>query len=426
MTDVKPLKGFLYDPHKAKQLKNVVAPPYDIISPEYRDRLYKVSPYNVIRLILGKESGKDNSSNNKYTRARANMDAWIKGGILAQDEIPSLYVYRQIYDDEGKKRSRVGFIGLMRIEDPSKKGILPHEHTLAKPKQDRMKLIKEVKANLSPIFSLYRDKTNTISRILDRVVIKDKPAVDFEFEKIRHTLWRLSDASAIGRITRAFKKERVVIADGHHRYEVARQYKELMKLRGHGPRNSDHVMMYFTDIKRDDNVLIFATHRLLKGIRQMDADTIIEKVSPFFNVKKFGSLKALMDALAKNSKLPAFGIYQGGNTYLLIALKPKVSLGRAIEGDQSLEWKKLDVAVLHRLVIKKLLSLDDSEDKIKYVRDARQTAELVRSGDYDIAFFLNPTKASQVKDVAERGDMMPQKSTYFYPKLVTGLVFHKF
>ncbi|MDD5438771.1 MAG: DUF1015 domain-containing protein [Candidatus Omnitrophica bacterium] len=426
MAAIEPFKGFRYNPARIKKLDTVVAPPYDVIAPRYRDSLYTKSPYNVIRLILGKETAHDTARDNKYNRAAGFFKTWIKGGVLAQDAEPCFYVYRQRYLHEGKIRTRLGFIGLMRIEDTSKKGILPHEHTLAKPKEDRLNLVKAVQANLSPIFSLYDDPSGVIAKLLRRVAGRDKPAADFEFETIRHTLWRMTDRAAVDTIRHRLAGEQVVIADGHHRYEVSRMYRNYLRERSLPLGNAGYVMMYFTDINHAENVTIFATHRLLKHCPPMDIGTIAGKLKPYFTVTTFTSLGALMKGLSYIKTRPAFGIYLGGARYMMAALKAGIDPARIMKGKQSPQWKRLDVAVLHELVIKKILSLSDSEDTIAYVRDARETAGLVRSGEYDIAFFLNPTRACQVKDVAERGDMMPQKSTYFYPKLVTGLVFNKF
>jgi uncharacterized protein (DUF1015 family) len=425
MAQIKPFNGLLYNKKKISDFKKVVAPPYDVISPEERDALYRLSPYNVIRLILGKETGKDSAKNNKYTRARETMAEWVTVSVLVKDDKPAIYIYRQTYKDGARTKVRTGFISIMKIEDPDN-GVLPHEKTLAKPKIDRLNLIKEVRANLSPIFSLYYDKKRATSRLLNKFAGGNPPAVDISVDGVTHQLWRLTDVKAISAVRKDMAKRKIVIADGHHRYEVARGYRNLMRWKKNYNKNVDYVMNYFTNIEEAENVTIFATHRLLKNTDGFDPDSSERLLKPFFDVSYFTNLKGMYNALTKNCSRPSFGIYAGDRKYILIVLKKGINLTKVIPGDKSPQWKELDVAVLHELVIKNLLCLKDSEDNVKYVRGIDQADKLVKSGDYKIAFFLNPTRAKQVQEVAEKGDTMPQKSTYFYPKLLTGLVINKF
>lgn len=426
MARIKPFRGIIYNQAKIGNPINVVAPPYDIISKKMQGHFYDLSPYNIIRLILGKETKNDNTNNNKYTRAGRFLKSWLKKGILIKDRKPSIYIYRQTYLYAGKKRVRTGFITLMKIEDPLRSGILPHEYTLEKPKIDRLRLIKKVKANLSPIFSLYYDRNFAILKLLKKSIRKNPPIVSVSLEGVTHQLWRLSEPKTIKFIKNSMRKKKIFIADGHHRYEVALMYKKTMSKKRVYNKNVDYVMMYFTNLRESGNVTILSTHRLLKNIEPLSEKEILKKLGGSFEISIFRDLDKLLEALAKDKKRPHFGMYTGRRIYFLLALKRNISVSKIIKSEKSSHWKRLDVTILHNFILKDLLSLKDSEDNIKYVRDPGHVIKLIDSGRYKIAFFLNPTKIHQVKEVAERRDMMPQKSTYFYPKLLTGLVINKF
>jgi len=429
MACIKPFEGVLYNPLIIRDLQTVVAPPYDVISESMQDHFYSLNEYNIIRLILGKQTENDTSRDNRYTRAHSFMKDWLKNNVIKQDHSPCLYIYRQIYLHEGKKKVRTGFISLMKIEDPRKSGVLPHEYTLAKPKIDRFNLIKKVHGNLSPIFSLYYDKNCFISKLLKESIKKEHtPLFNIDIEGVTHQLWRLSDKKIIARIKNKMKEKRIVIADGHHRYEVALTYRDFIRKKGRKGDNksSDYVMMYFTNLKETGNVTILSTHRLLKDIGNMNKKGLRDKLESFFDITNCDKLEDVMRFLDADKKMPRFGIYLGGKRYLLISLKKNINISDVIKEEKSSQWKRLDVTILHNLIINNILCLKDSEDNVKYVRNPEHVVELVDSGNYGMAFFLNPTKPKQVKEVAERGNMMPQKSTYFYPKLLTGLVLNKF
>lgn len=426
MAHIKPFKGITYNLSKIGDLKAVVAPPYDVISPTLQDYFYGLSHYNIIRLILGKDFKNDTARNNKYTRSYKFLNKWLKKKVLLKDKKPCFYIYRQIYLHKGKKCKRTGFFSLMKVEDPYKSNVLPHEYTLDKPKIDRLNLIKQVKSNLSPIFALYYDKKSSISKMLQNYIKENTSVANIDLEGVTHQLWKVFNAKTITRIKHAMRKKRVVIADGHHRYEVALTYRNLMRRKKNYNRNVNYVMMYFTNLKETGNVTILSTHRLLRDIGALDKKTLKERVEPFFDISNFKNLGTMLKTLEQDNMQPRFGIYLKDEGYLLISLKKKVNVSKIIESNRSLQWKRLDVIVLHNFVIKDLLCLKDCEDNVKYVREPEHVVRLVNAGSYNIAFFLNPTKAKQVREVAERGDIMPQKSTYFYPKLLTGLVINKF
>lgn len=426
MANIKPFRGILYSQSRVGSLKNLLTPPYDVISEKMQSHFYDLSPYNVIRLILGKETKKDNRINNKYTRAQHFLESWLRKDILIRDNKPSIYIYKQIYFHERKRRIRTGFIALMKIEDPHKSRVLPHEYTLQEPKIDRLNLIKKVKANLSPIFSLYYDKKLSISKLLKHPIKKMQPIISIEIEGVTHQLWRISDRKIINSIKNNMQDKKIFIADGHHRYEVALMYKKILSKKGKRHTKAYYIMTYFTNLRDGGNVTILSTHRVLKNIGILNEKKILKSLKGIFEISYFRSLDKLLEVLARDKSRPRFGMYMGKKAYYLLMLKKNVSIPKIIKNEKSPQWKRLDVTILHNIILENLLSLKDTEDNIKYVKDPKHVVRLVDSKRYKIAFFLNPTKVHQVKEVAERGDMMPQKSTYFYPKLLTGLVINKF
>ncbi len=427
MAKIKPFKGLLYNSGKINSgYSSVVAPPYDVISECMRDELYQKNPYNVIKLILGKSSEKDTPQDNKYIRAERSLDQWQDENILVRDNDESFYVYSQEYECKGKQCRRIGFLGLMKIEESKGEIVLPHEKTHSKPKEDRMNLIKRVKSNLSPIFTLVDDETGVIDEELEKSISLSDPVADVEVNGQRHKLWRLSDEASINAIISVMKEKKVFIADGHHRYEVASSYRNLRREEKGYDGSADYVMMYFANMADRDNLTVMATHRVIKDMSVSDEKEVAEKLSEYFDIVECASLEDLTSEMEKaDTDEKVFG-YFAGKQYLLIKAKDPKALSTLMPDDKSEAWKQLDVSVLHAAIFDKLLSINNNEGNITYVRDSDEADEKVADGSHVGAFFMNPTRVEQLKAVAELGEMMPQKSTYFYPKLLTGLVINKF
>ena len=406
-------------------MASVTAPPYDVISPEAQEELYKASPYNVVRLILGRRSARDGLRCNRYTRARYYFTEWLDKGILAQDAKPALYIYKQDYAQDGAKKSRIGFIALMRLEGFSKKGILPHENTFSSPKEDRSNLIRATGANLSPVFSIYQDSRHVVKNTLLSNTRNLKPDIDIFRDGSRHRLWRLTDEKNIAGIQRAMAAKTAFIADGHHRYEAALQFKDEMRKLHHGASGGyDYVMMYFTDM--DPGALtILAAHRIIKEIPYTRAEDVIDRLKGHFVIKNLSSGKRLLHWLkiSKDSS-KQFGLYMDKKAFV-IKLKNSGALSELEAGGRSDEWKALDVSILHQLILEKALHISGREGNIAYAQDPKEAIQKVDRSDYRLAFFLNPTKISQVEAIARKKELMPHKSTYFYPKLLSGLVFNQ-
>ena len=444
MAKIIPFKGILYNKEKIRDMKDVVAPPYDVISPPEQEELYKRHENNVVRLILGKESDSDTPDNNRYTKAKDSFDSWQKNSILIKDAFPSIYVYSQEYhlgETEGfEKKRRLGFIALSKLENFGEGKIHPHENTLAKPKEDRLKLMQHCNANFSSIFGLFSDPSKRIDSVL-KDYMRHSPLYDLVDDAgMRHTLWAIRDNKVIQIITGVMSDKQVFIADGHHRYETAINYRNEMREKlpnFTGEELYNYVMMYFTNTN-SEGLSILPIHRLVSNLSNFDKKKIIKKAGEFFNIEKLSlnesdektvKQKLFSDMKERGKKEHIFGMYLGNDEYLLLTLKDEDVLDRLITNSRHPSWKKLDVTILHTLLIEKVLGISEKnlaeQKNITYTISEDEAIKDVKAGKYQIALFLNPTKIEEVKDVATAGEKMPQKSTFFYPKLLTGLVMNK-
>lgn len=422
MPDIKPFRGILYNPSKVS-LADVVAPPYDVISPELQATLYDANPYNIVRLILGREE-------DRYSSAAHHFQQWQQEQILVRDERPALYVLHQMFEDlSGRWVTRRGFIALCRLEEFDKRVVLPHEKTLAKPREDRLNLLRATKANFDQVFSLYSDPHSEIDQYLNGVA-KNSPIMDVAFEDVENKVWRLQDEQAINAIQIFLAEKQVLIADGHHRYETALAYREECRSKNPGHRGNElynYVMMFFTNID-DESLVIYPTHRLVHSLARFDRSTFLTKLGEHFIIREFREYEDVAEGM-KSSSVPAFGIVLQGDPFLYLAtLKPAYTGSNLVAEDLPSAVKELDISLLHSHILKRLLGISVEAQELKknidYVKEARQAVARVREGTAQIAFFLNPTPIDRVRAVARAGYTMPQKSTYFYPKLLSGLILH--
>lgn len=419
MPVIKPFKAVRYNITKVKGVSSVISPPYDIISPKLQDELYNASPYNFVRLDFNKMDPSDTMGHNdRYTRSRDLFKAWLDENILARDTRDSIYIYSQKYKNGSKTIEQVGFIALMGLNSIGKEKVLPHENTLAAPKEDRLSLMRATEANLSPIFVLYEDKTHRLTNILKKFMAGNASLIDVKFDNVRHRLWSIENDNIIKKITSSMAHKNIFIADGHHRYEVARMYCSETQGR------AAQVMVYFVEI--DERMLtVLPAHRAVKDIGTLEPEEILNKLGKFFRVEKASGLNTLMARLSKSSKLHSFGMYLGEKRFYILRLKSEKYSDKAIK-DKPLAWRRLDVAILHRFIMQEILEIRDEDDNVAYIKDSKDAIEAVDSGKFKMAFILNPTKVSEVKRIANIGERMPKKSTYFYPKQLSGLVINKF
>ncbi len=431
MADVQPLRGIRYNSEVVGNLAQVITPPYDVISEEAQARYYARSPYNIIRLELGLDEPGDTTLNNRYTRAASIYAEWRMVAILRQDPTPRYYLYQQTYTHNGQTYTRSSLLARVRLEPWSARIVLPHEHTMAKPKDDRLKLLRACVTNLSPIMSLYDDPQGTIRRLLSSYGVRAEVQITDEANE-EHLLHPITDEQQIALIQNFFAKRQLFIADGHHRYETALNYREEVRTmhRKLDPEDAaNFVLMALTDLD-DPGLLVLPTHRLLFGLSEDALNKLTnQQLARYFTIHETGtageSQETLLERLAQaGASTPSIVLSTSEKTWLLTLNDGGKE--RMKESRHSAPWNALDVAVTHRLVLEELLGLR-AEDMtagthIQYTRDAQQALDAVRKGDAQAALLLNATRVRQICDIAEADDRMPQKSTYFYPKLITGLV----
>jgi len=407
MAEVIPFSGILYNTSKVKG-EDVVAPPYDIITPEMRDILYLKSPYNIVRIDSGRELPGDGGAENKYERAASAMKVWIEEGVLQRSPKPCFYAYEMDYFAGGERKRLRGFFGLVRLEELGK-GVYPHEETHSKPKVDRLSLMSVCEANTSPIFSLYRSPNKGASETVRRVISTGPYMEAEDMDGAVHRIWVIDGRAEIAAITRDLRDRSIYIADGHHRYETALEYQKIMREKS-GPANGNesynHVLMFLANIE-DGNITILPAHRIIKHSR----DNVLERLSAYFEITTMSLNDDIIEFM--KGKAQTFGLFQRGDTkqYLLRYR------GGGLEGTPTV-LRGLDVTILHELILKGLLAATG----IKYEMDPLVARGMVTEREYDAVFFLNPTRVEDVEQVALSSMRMPPKSTYFYPKVMTGFV----
>lgn len=414
MAEVAPFKGVLYNvPRLSRVLgEDLLAPPYDIITPELKEELYGKSPYNIVRIDFGKELSGDDAVENRYSRAKAFFDAWLQEGVFIKSKTPCFYSYEISYTINGMGKNLKGFLGMVRLEELGKGSIHPHECTHSKPKKDRLDLMRICSANISPIFSLYSSKGSRVPSLLAEVN-RSAPYIDArDNDGASHRLREISDSSLIEVIKAELSGQSIFIADGHHRYETALEYqREMRELEGNpeGPRPYDYVLMFLADI-HDEGLTILPTHRL---VRNLPTDAL-GRLSDFFVVEKVSSfdIPAIL-----SGKSHVLGYYDGDSDGWYV-----VSYKGGYESEVPPVLSELDVSLLHDLIFGRLLK----GVEVTYEMDIQKCLNLVRENKFEAVFFLNPTLVEEVEKVAMSDLRMPPKSTYFYPKLLTGMVINSF
>jgi uncharacterized protein (DUF1015 family) len=414
MPDVIPFKGLLFSRSRVSG-DDVVAPPYDVISPEYKEVLYAKSPFNIVRVDFGKELPDDKGDSNKYTRASVLLEQWTRMGILVRDSEPAFYAYEMDYTVAGSRKVLKGILGLVKIVELGS-GVYPHEMTHSKPKADRLDLMRYCEANISPIYSIFNSPEQRTSRVLD--AIDEKPYLTArDANGAMHKIFKISDTGNTTLISSELSNQPIFIADGHHRYEVALEYKKEMDQKTHRtddrPRPWDYVLMFLANMA-DEGITILPTHRMVKGIT--DNVAVLEKLRSDFEMKELPLAADISSEILAEGE-HAFGLYLKADRkwHVLKYLGGKLK-------DLPPALNSLDVVVLHELILKRDLGITD----VAYEMDVKEAVKKVHGGDFDAVFFLNPTGVRDIELVASANLRMPPKSTYFYPKLLTGMVINKF
>jgi len=411
MAEIIPFRGLLYDVSKVS-IGEVVAPPYDIITDEGRESLYRLSPHNIVRIDFGKEEPGDHETENKYTRARGYLDTWIKDGILTRSDQPSFYAYQMIYTTHGVGKRLAGFVCLVRLEELGRGSIYPHECTHSNPKKDRLNLMRACEAHTSPIFSLYKSSGEGMSRILSQKTLTRPSLQAADRSGNLHRLWVIDQNEQIEIMKEELEDKTIFIADGHHRYETSLEYQREMSAKKpsvSGRQSYDYTLMFLANLN-DEGMTILPTHRLIKEI----PTDIHGLISQYFEVETITGDFDIRKRLSGRKN--AFGFFRRHEKAWHILTYRGRDLSEVRPG-----LREIDVFILHELILKKILPTAE----IGYEMDIAKALDQVRRGAYAAAFFLNPTRVEDVEKSALSATRMPPKSTYFYPKLLTGLLLNK-
>jgi uncharacterized protein (DUF1015 family) len=430
MAEIAPFRGILYDPSRV-DASRVLAPPYDVIDAEERGQLVALDPHNAVRLILPEGEG-----DSKYPEAARVLDAWLADGSLQRDARPALYRYHQVFTSAelgGRTVTRRGFIAAVRLHRFDERIVLPHERTLSGPKADRLKLMDATSAHFSQIFTMYSDPAGETDRAFASAE-RGAPTLDgTTADGTRHLLWRVDDAETIGRVARHLAPLPLYIADGHHRYETMLALRDRMRERAGGaldPRSPAEFGTLFLCNMDDPGLVVLPIHRLVSGLAGFEPDAFLARVAHWFDATPLvgAALDAaqVRTALADSSRLrPSFVAAFPGRDPVLLALRASVSPAAAGVGGAP-AVSGLDVSVLHGLVLEQALGIDraaqEAQTNIDYVKDTARALRRVAAGEGQVAFLMHATRIDQVKAVADAGEFMPQKSTFFYPKIASGVV----
>lgn len=435
MADIHPFKGLRYNAQKVK-LEDVITEPYDRIPPALQEEYYKRNPHNVVRIILGKEDDPEHPEKDKYKRANVYLEQWEKEGILVREEQEALYLYEQEYQVWNEQKKRIGLISRVGLEEFSSGKILPHEKTFPKHKVDRLNLLKATKTNTGQIFLLYNDDDDSVSQAIKGALAKAELGADVRDEdNFHHVLWIIKDKDDVRRIQEAMVDKVLIIADGHHRYETSLNFQkmkaeELGEVKGDESFNTIMMTLFRLD---DPGLVILPTYRLVKGLDKLTAQSLEELLSPYFEISKIDWSDASDSGLTEKVQEKVLGGTHAFGAFipqlhkaLVFHLKSEDILDREISDERSKEWKYLDVAILHSLIIDKLEALSSEpfslENNVSYIRNLEQGIEKVIEGEFQMIFLLKSVSLLQIREVVENGELMPQKSTDFFPKLKSGLV----
>jgi uncharacterized protein (DUF1015 family) len=440
MAQIAPFRAWRYNPQLV-DLSRVVTQPYDKITPEMQEAYYAASPYNLVRIILGKRESTDHATDNVYTRAAGWFREWRENGIFLQDPEPSIYRYVQNFNHPVGKQAleRCGFIALGRIEDYSAKVVYRHEQTLAKPKADRLELLRATRSHFGQLFMLYSDAAGKIDRLL---TLPSEPQIDLRDEySVQHRVWRISDPDLINAVQANMSDRKLIIADGHHRYETALNYRNERRaaagsgvgvhrenrVRVHGSEIAGYEMVMMTFINMDSpGVVILPTHRVVHGLSSFSTESARDRAREYFSVEE---VDPSVDEIRASRILREAG--HAGTAFLAVTADraflldtPKANGSKLFAG-LSLQQQSLDVIQLHKCLLEGVLGISEEairdQKNVSYVREIGEALAHVRAGQANVAFLMNPVRMQQVRDVAFAGEVLPQKSTDFYPKLLSGL-----
>jgi len=435
VAEIHPFCGVHYNQAVVGDLSEVICPPYDTISPQVQQELYTRSEYNFVRLESGRELPQDTVGSNKYTRSATILEQWLNLGVLQMDETPAIYLHDHYFQLHERKHRRRGIIARIRLEEWETMVVRPHEGTLSAPRRDRLDLLWSLQANTSPVLAMFEDPEQRLAPLLERETSKPPMMRVSGLDGARHDVWAITDDDIISRITTCLADQSLYIADGHHRYISALAYRR--EKRSYSPSASsglephDFVMMTLVDLTHP-GLIILAPHRLIRGISRPLLDGLMSKLELFFEIDRLSldtpAVWRQVDELTTGTsevRLACFG--PAGENILLLRLRDSAEIGQMMPSFHTALFERLDVSITDHVILEKLLEIDPTGDetKVDYSHDRQEAVNRVLDDEYQLTFFLRPVKPELVKAVADNGDRMPRKSTYFYPKTPVGLVFNR-
>jgi len=433
---IKPFKAFRFDEAVVGDVGSCIAPPYDVISDAQQEQLYKKSKHNIVRIIKGKTTVSDNGENNQYTRAADYLNKWIAQGVLKQDTAETIYAYVQDFELSGTQFQRLAFIALAKLEEFGQI-VRPHEQIFDKPMLDRLNLKKATTARFGLVFMLYEDEQKIADKIINKATTTRALIDSIDEQNVRHRLFVITAREDIEQIAKMMNDKSCIIADGHHRYTTALNYSK------ESDNTAAKYQMFAFANTSQKGLIVLATHRLVDNLENFCYEKLIAELKENFELTelKFDSPQTKMDARQKmlaqmkaehDNNKNAFGIYGSNNAFYVAVLRDKQVMNSFVP-DMSTAWKALDVSILHKLILEQLLGIDEERlvkgENLEYVKDTPnaidESISQVDAGHKQAAFFMNPVKMQQLKLVTDASERMPQKSTYFYPKIYTGLTIQK-
>jgi uncharacterized protein (DUF1015 family) len=431
MVEVCPFRGWRYDVAQVGDLSDVITPPYDVIDEKQQEELFKKHPCNFIRLELNREEPGDAGPDAKYARAANFWKHWRLDGILQQEHEDALYVYSQEFEWEGQKFVRSGFLGRVRLEEFGTGNVFPHEQTLSGPKLDRLMLIRATNANLSPIFGLYPDEAASTQNLLDDTCLTLTPQVATDHLGVIHRLWVVTDHNIINKVKSGLRDKPVFIADGHHRYETALNYRRELQAAGKLTDETaapNFVMMMFVGMQ-DAGLQILPTHRLVSGFPNITADQLEKCLSAHCKIERLGTSDAAAreawESIEADGGQSVFGFGTAADNTWLLARITDASPMAKLAAEHSEAWRSLGVSLLHKLLLDELVfKAFTGQPKFQYVHRLDETTTAINSKSHQLGCLVAPATIEHVREIAAGRETMPPKSTYFYPKLLSGLVVH--
>ena len=429
MAEIRPFRGLRYDLSHVGALSDVIAPPYDVIDAALQAKLYDASPYNAVRLELNREEPGDAPGADRYARAAEFLRTWRKQGVLRPDDSPSFYVVHQTFEVEGREFTRRGFMARVRLEPFGKGSIYPHEQTLAGPKADRLALYEATATNLSPVFGLYPDPENAVLAAVEAGIADRTPIEATDHLGVVNRLWPVSEPHALTIAQGLMGSKPIFIADGHHRYETGLKYRDRLEAAAEsiGPDDPANFTFMMLVGMSDPGLDIQPTHRLVSGFKGLASATLAERLGAEFDVEEVGAgesgMQATWEAIEVEGAQNVLGLGTVADGRWLVARLRSDSAMDRLAPNQGPDWRSLGVSILHVLVLKSTLG-DLGETACRYVHTLAEVAAAVDSGSCDLACLVPPARMEHVEAIARNRETMPPKSTYFYPKSLTGLVFN--